>query len=99
MKMSKERQIEVEWSGSFSESYPASIKVETDDRFGLLADIASVISKYKSNILNAKSETRDTGTGLFYFTFLVESSDQLLKIMSDIMKVKKVTAVKRILRV
>jgi len=99
MKMSKERQIEVQWSDSSTESYPASIKVQTDDRFGLLADIASVISKYKSNILNAKSETRDTGTGLFYFTFLVESSDQLLKIMSDIRKVKKVIAVKRILRV
>ena len=99
MKMSKERQIEVQWSDSSTESYPASIKVQTDDRFGLLADIASVISRYKSNILNAKSETRDTGTGLFYFTFLVESSDQLLKIMSDIRKVKKVTAVKRILRV
>ncbi len=99
MKMSKERQIEVEWSGSFSESYPASIKVETDDRFGLLADIASVISKYKSNILNAKSETRDSGLGLFYFTFLVESSDQLLKIMSDIRKVKKVIHVKRIIQI
>ncbi|MDA3917073.1 MAG: bifunctional (p)ppGpp synthetase/guanosine-3',5'-bis(diphosphate) 3'-pyrophosphohydrolase [Deltaproteobacteria bacterium] len=99
MKMSKERQIEVEWSGSFSESYPASIKVETDDRFGLLADIASVISKYKSNILNAKSETRDSGLGLFYFTFLVESSDQLLKIMSDIRKVKKVIDVKRIIQI
>ena len=99
MKMSKERQIEVEWSGSFLESYPASIKVETDDRFGLLADIASVISKYKSNILNAKSETRDSGLGLFYFTFLVESSDQLLKIMSDIRKVKKVIHVKRIIQI
>ncbi len=99
MKMSKERQIEVEWSGSFSESYPASIKVETDDRFGLLADIASVISKYKSNILNAKSETRDSGLGLFYFTFLVGSSDQLLKIMSDIRKVKKVIHVKRIIQI
>lgn len=99
MKMSKERQIEVEWSGSFSESYPASIKVETDDRFGLLADIASVISKYKSNILNAKSETSDSGLGLFYFTFLVESSAQLHKIMSDIRKVKKVINVKRIIQI
>ena len=98
MKMSKERHIEVQWSDSFTESYPASIKVKTDDRFGLLADIAAVISKYKSNILNAQSETRDTGLGLFYFTFLVESSDQLRSIMSDIRKVKKVTDVKRIIR-
>ena len=98
MKMSNERQIEVQWSDAFTESYPASIKVRTDDRFGLLADIASVISKYKSNILNAKTETRETGTGLFYFTLLVESTDQLRKIMSEIRKVKKVIDVKRIIR-
>ncbi|NOX33556.1 MAG: bifunctional (p)ppGpp synthetase/guanosine-3',5'-bis(diphosphate) 3'-pyrophosphohydrolase [Deltaproteobacteria bacterium] len=98
MKMSNERQIEVQWSDDFTESYPASIKVRTDDRFGLLADIASVISKYKSNILNAKTETRETGAGLFYFTILVESTDQLRKIMSDIRKVKKVIDVKRVIR-
>jgi GTP pyrophosphokinase len=98
MKMSNERQIEVQWSSDFTESYPALIKVRTDDRFGLLADIASVISKNKSNILNAKTETQETGLGLFYFTILVESTDQLRKIMSDIRKVKKVMDVKRIIR-
>lgn len=97
MNMSIERQIEVQWSRDFKESYPASIKVRTEDRFGLLADIASVISKQKSNILSAKTETLETGLGLFYFTILVESSDQLRKIMTDIRKVKKVTDVKRIL--
>jgi GTP pyrophosphokinase len=98
MKLSNERQIEVQWSDDFTESYPASIKVRTDDRFGLLADIASVISKYKSNILSAKTETKETGDGLFYFTLLVESTDQLRKIMSEIRKVKKVIDVKRIIR-
>ncbi len=99
MKMSNERHIEVQWSNEVSESYPANIKVRTEDRFGLLADIASVISKHKSNILNAKTETQETGLGLFYFTILVESTDQLRKIMSDIRKVKKVTDVKRIIKV
>ncbi|MBU1695478.1 MAG: bifunctional (p)ppGpp synthetase/guanosine-3',5'-bis(diphosphate) 3'-pyrophosphohydrolase [Proteobacteria bacterium] len=98
MKMSNERQIEVQWSNDVTESYPASIKVRTEDRFGLLADIASVISKHKSNILNAKTETQETGLGLFYFTILVESTSQLRKIMSEIRKVKKVTDVKRIIR-
>ncbi|MCK5696056.1 MAG: bifunctional (p)ppGpp synthetase/guanosine-3',5'-bis(diphosphate) 3'-pyrophosphohydrolase, partial [Desulfobacula sp.] len=98
MKLSNERQIEVQWSDDFTESYPASIKVRTNDRFGLLADIASVISKYKSNILSAKTEIQETGAGLFYFTLLVESTDQLRKIMSEIRKVKKVIDVKRIIR-
>ncbi|MCP4022354.1 MAG: bifunctional (p)ppGpp synthetase/guanosine-3',5'-bis(diphosphate) 3'-pyrophosphohydrolase [Desulfobacteraceae bacterium] len=98
MKMSNERTIEAEWSNEFTESYPASIKIRTTDRFGLLADIASVISKYKSNILNARTETSEEGIGLFYFTIMVESSDQLRRIMSDIRKVKKVSDVKRIVR-
>jgi GTP pyrophosphokinase len=98
MKMSKERQIDVEWSSDYTESYPASIQVKSDDRFGLLADVASAISKNKSNILTARTETSASGVGSFYFTLMVESSDQLRKIMADIKKVKKVTTVKRVIR-
>ncbi|MCF8091369.1 MAG: bifunctional (p)ppGpp synthetase/guanosine-3',5'-bis(diphosphate) 3'-pyrophosphohydrolase [Desulfotignum sp.] len=98
MKMSQERLIEVQWSGEYTESYPASIRIKTDDRFGLLADIASVISKSNANILNAKTETSDTGVAMFYFTIMVESSTQLRKIMSALRRVKKVIDVKRILR-
>lgn len=98
MKMSSERKIEVQWSEDFTESYPASIRIKTDDRHGLLADIAAVISKSKCNILSAQSETSEAGIGLFYFTVMVESSAQLRKIMSEIRRVKKVTDVKRIVR-
>ncbi|THB81599.1 MAG: bifunctional (p)ppGpp synthetase/guanosine-3',5'-bis(diphosphate) 3'-pyrophosphohydrolase [Desulfobacteraceae bacterium] len=98
MKMSLERQIDVEWSRDYSESYPASIRVKTTDRYGLLADIATAISKHKCNILNARTDTSDSGIGSFYFTMMVESTDQLRTIMADIKKVKKVTDVKRIVR-
>lgn len=98
IKMSPERRIEVQWSEDDTEVYPASIRVSTEDRHGLLADIASVISKYKSNILSAASETFDSGISIFHFTFMVGSSDQLRKIMADIRKVKKVTDVKRVIR-
>ncbi len=99
MKMSPERKIEVQWSQGLTESYPASIRIKTDDRHGLLADIAAVISKSRINILNAQSETTDDGIGFFYFTIMVESSEQLRKIMSEIRRVKKVTDVKRVVRV
>ena len=98
LKMSQERLIEVQWSGEYKDSYPASIRIKTDDRFGLLADIASVISKNKANILNAKTDTSDTGVAMFYFTIMVESSSQLRKIMSELRRVKKVTDVKRVVR-
>ncbi len=98
MKMSNERHIEVQWSDEVTASYPASIKIRTEDRFGLLADIATVITKTKTNILSANTETSETGVCLFYFTILVESSEQLRKIMSSIRKIKKVADVKRIIR-
>ncbi|MDD9302278.1 MAG: bifunctional (p)ppGpp synthetase/guanosine-3',5'-bis(diphosphate) 3'-pyrophosphohydrolase [Desulfobacter sp.] len=99
MKMSSERKIDVQWSQDLNESYPASIRIKTDDRHGLLADIAAVISKSKINILNAQTETTEEGIGFFYFTIMVESSDQLKKIMSEIRRVKKVTDVKRVVRI
>lgn len=99
MKMSSERKIEVQWASELKESYPASIRIKTDDRHGLLADIAAVISKSRINILNAQTETTEDGIGFFYFTIMVESSEQLRKIMSEIRRVKKVTDVKRIVRI
>jgi GTP diphosphokinase / guanosine-3',5'-bis(diphosphate) 3'-diphosphatase len=98
LKMSQERLIEVQWSGEYKDSYPASIRIKTDDRFGLLADIASVITKNKANILSANTDTSDTGVAMFNFTIMVESSNQLRKIMSDLRRVKKVMDVKRVVR-
>lgn len=95
-KLNPERQIEVEWSRETTETYPASIKVTCDDRSGLLADLAYVISKNNSNIRNVHSDTTETGISRFYFTVSVESSNQLKTIMSHLKKVKKVKDVKRI---
>ncbi len=99
MTMSRERQIEVQWAEDYSEYYPASVRIKTnDDRQGLLADIASVIAKEKINILNARTETSEVGEGLFYFTVMVSSTEQLRKIMAEIRQVKTVSDVQRVVR-
>ena len=91
------RVIEVEWASGIKESYPASICIKTDDRHGLLADIAAVISKAGINILNAHSETSAEGISIFYFTIMVESSAQLKKVMAELRRVKTVNEVKRVI--
>ncbi len=96
LKMSSERIIDVEWASGIKESYPASICIKTDDRHGLLADIAAVISRAGINILNVNSETSDEGIGVFYFTIMVESSGQLKKVMAELRRVKTVNDVKRV---
>lgn len=94
-KMTPERQIEVEWSGDDTESYPALIRVRSTDRFGLLADVASTITKNKANIINARTETSEYSAVSSYFTISVESTERLRKIMGEIRKVKQVKDVKR----
>ena len=94
-KMDPERQIDVEWSNDFTESYPALIRVRSTDRFGLLADVVAAITKNNANIINASTDTSELSAVSSYFTISVESTDRLRKIMAEIRKVKQVKDVKR----
>ncbi|MDP7416765.1 MAG: RelA/SpoT family protein, partial [Desulfobacterales bacterium] len=96
LKMSPERQIDVEWNIDSGETYPVKIRVRSYDRVGLLADVASNISKTAANILNAKSEANEDKTVTSLFTIVVEDTDHLNKVLSAIKKVKNVQEVKRI---
>lgn len=96
LRLTPERQIEVEWNQEASETYPVKIQIVSHDRVGLLADVVGNISKFGANILNASSETRDNKMVDSYFTIGVEDTGHLEKILSAIRKVKLVQDVKRI---
>jgi len=96
LRMNPERQIEVEWSQEVSEVYPVNIRIISQDRVGLLADVASNISKFGANILNASSEIRDNKMVDSFFTIGVEDISHLDKILSAVRKVKRVQDVKRV---
>jgi GTP pyrophosphokinase len=98
LKMSSERQIDVEWSVDTGETYPVKIRVRSSDRVGLLADVASNISKNAANILSARTEANEDKTVTSLFTIAVEDTDHLHKVLSAIKKVKNVQEVKRINR-
>jgi len=96
LKMSPERQIDVEWSQEIADTYPVKISVRSYDRVGMLADIASNISKNGANILSASTETRESKIVDSYFTIAVEDTNHLNKVVAAIRKVKHVQEVKRI---
>lgn len=96
LRMNPERQIEVEWNQAANETYPVRIRIISQDRVGLLADVVSNISKFGANILNAKTETRENKIVDSYFTIVVEDTTHLEKILSAVKKVKLVQDVKRI---
>ena len=96
LRMTPERQIEVEWNQETSEIYPVKIRIISQDRVGLLADVVGNISKFGANILNATSETRDNKLVDSFFTIGVEDISHLDKILAAVRKVKRVQDVKRI---
>lgn len=96
MKMSPERQIDVEWNVDTADTYPAKILVRSYDRVGLLADITANISKNGANILSANTETRDSKIVDSLFTIAVENTDHLNRVLSAIRKVKHIHYVRRI---
>jgi GTP pyrophosphokinase len=96
MKMSPERQIDVEWSVDIADTYPVKILVRSYDRVGLLADITANISKNGANILSANTEIRDSKIVDSLFTIAVENTDHLNRVLTAIRKVKYIQDVRRI---
>ena len=96
LRMNPERQIEVNWNQEVTETYPVKIRIISQDRVGLLADVVGNISKFGANILNAKTETRENKMVDSFFTIGVEDTNHLEKIVSAVKKVKYVQEVKRV---
>ena len=96
LRMNPERQIEVDWNQEVTETYPVKIRIISQDRVGLLADVVGNISKFGANILNAKTETRENKMVDSFFTIGVEDTNHLEKIVSAVKKVKYVQEVKRV---
>jgi GTP pyrophosphokinase len=96
LRMNPERQIEVAWSEQVAETYPVKIRIISQDRLGLLADLVGNISKFGANILNARTETRENKVVDSFFTIGVEDTTHLEKILAAVKKVKHVQEVKRV---
>jgi GTP pyrophosphokinase len=96
LKMNPDRGIEVEWNTEKDETYPVKIKVSSYDRLGLLADVATSISKHGANIINVNSVVRDNKLVDSYFTLAVKDTDQLEQVLAAIKKVKRIIEVQRL---
>jgi len=96
LRLSPERQIEVEWDTGLKETYPVKIRVLSFDRVGLLADLAANISKNEANILSLKTETLENKTVDSLFILAVEDTAHLERVLADLRKVKMVQDAKRV---
>lgn len=96
MKMSPERRIEVQWNEDSRETFPVNLRISSIDRVGLLADIATNISKNGANILSLNTKTRDNRTVDSFVTIAVDNTDHLQKVLSALKKIRLVQDVTRV---
>ena len=92
--LNPERTIEVEWASDTEEDrYAVPLRVYTEDRRGMLADISNAISNIKTNIVNATADTVEGRFGLFDLTVEVTDTahlDRVVNVIKDIEGVRDV---------
>lgn len=95
-KADPDRLVPVSWDAAAKEAYPATLRVTSVERKGILADISTIISQKDANIIHAEIKTTVDNKGISVFTLEVENYKQLQDIVSAIKKVKNVLIVERL---
>lgn len=92
-----ERIMDAEWNVLDNSVYPVEISIESDNKRGMLADLAAAISKEGVNIESANISTENS-TAASSFTIQVTNLDHLNKVMDSIRRIKGIKRVERKLR-
>ena len=91
-----DRKIEVEWAHAApsAEAYAVPLTILTEDRPGMLAEIAAAISEVKSNILNVEARTSDE-RGTIDITVEIPDMKHLERVITSVKKIDGVYDVTR----
>jgi guanosine-3',5'-bis(diphosphate) 3'-pyrophosphohydrolase len=96
LKMSPDRQIDVTWNEEINETYPVKILILSYDRVGLLADIATSLSKNEANIVSLNTNTKPNKMVESYLTITVGGTEHLDRVLSALRQINLVQDVRRI---
>jgi len=89
------RKVEVEWDATKGYSYPVRIRIYSDDKKGLLAEISGSLSSNEANITNARVETTDDRKAIGTFELQIRDLNHLKKVIKALEKIKGVRRVER----
>ena len=94
------RKIEVEWVGASlsTEAYAVPLTINTEDRTGMLADIAATVAEVGSNILNVEARTADE-RGTIDLVVEIPDMKHLERVIASLKKIDGVYDVARSTRV
>ena len=92
---------DVEWVGtSGNEVFSVRLAIMAEDRQGLLADIASVISNLNTNISESRSSVdADTGRGIIEITVDISDVKHLQKVIQGLKSIRGIQDVERFGRI
>jgi GTP pyrophosphokinase len=92
-----QRLIEVDWGGSSSSTYPATIRIEAFDRPGLLRDISALLASEHINVVATSTNTnKQDNMASMVITMEVEGLDALARLLGRISQLPNIVDVARI---
>ena len=91
----EERIIDVEWCETEKASYKVEVEIHSNDRDGLVSDIAKEINNSKATMLLINSKVNKERIVITQLTLEVENLDELNKILKSLRKIDSVYEVKR----
>jgi GTP pyrophosphokinase len=89
------RKVEVEWDSKKEYIYPVRIRIYSEDKKGLLAEISNSISSNEANIKNARVDTTEDKTAVSTFEIEIRNLNHLNKVIRAVGKIKGVQQVER----
>jgi guanosine-3',5'-bis(diphosphate) 3'-pyrophosphohydrolase len=93
-----ERRIDVDWAGSTQATFPVRLRIFTEDRPGMLADITTVISDAEANIRTFESGGEDLHARI-EVALDVKDRKQLERILAGIKRIPGVFDIERVYNV
>jgi guanosine-3',5'-bis(diphosphate) 3'-pyrophosphohydrolase len=90
------RKVEVEWDSTKEYIYPVRIRIYSEDKKGLLAEISNSFSSHEANIKNAKVETTEDKKAISTFEVEIRDLNHLNKVIKALEKIKGIYRVERI---
>ena len=97
----EKRLISVSWDENFKgkQKYEANIRIFSSDRNFLVTDLVTCVSQYKANLLAINSKVNSDHLSVTTsMTIIVDDSEHLNVIMTNLKKVNSVTAVERVIK-
>ena len=95
-RLDPERKVAVEWGVDQAGVHPVKIRVDCEDRKGILAEITNLLAQHDVNVARANVTTWAAGQAMCQFEILVENLSRLEKVLGAILTVKGVHRVKRV---